>query len=90
LKQETQNVQWFYTQLKPWIHYIPVEEDLSDLIEKIQWAIDNDEASKIIAQNAHTFVEENLMPEHVALYCYKVLVKYASLQKFSPSTRRNH
>ncbi len=28
---------WFSHLLKPYIHYVPVKSDLSDLIEKIQW-----------------------------------------------------
>lgn len=33
----------FYKQLQPWVHYIPFKADLSDLLEKIQWAKDHDE-----------------------------------------------
>ncbi len=29
--------QWYYSRLKPWEHYIPVESDLSDLLEKVAW-----------------------------------------------------
>ena len=87
LKQETENIQWFYTALQPWVHYIPIREDLEDLYEKIEWAILNDEEAKAISENAYKFVEENLMPEHIALYCYKVLRKYASLQTFDPGHR---
>ncbi len=29
--------QWYYDRLKPWRHYVPVREDMSDLIEKIDW-----------------------------------------------------
>ena len=28
---------------KPWVHYIPVKMDLTDLQEKIKWAKENDE-----------------------------------------------
>jgi len=29
--------------IKPWVHYVPVKEDLSDLISKIEWCNDNTE-----------------------------------------------
>lgn len=29
--------QWYYGDLVPWRHYVPVEADMSDLIEKIDW-----------------------------------------------------
>jgi hypothetical protein len=39
---------YFYNRLIPWIHFIPVREDLSDLRERFEWAESNpDEAQKI-------------------------------------------
>jgi hypothetical protein len=29
--------QWFYDEYLPWIHYIPIADDFSDLQEKYQW-----------------------------------------------------
>ncbi len=43
--------QWFYDKLKPWHHFIPVEPDLSDLIEKISWLRVNDDKGRQIGQN---------------------------------------
>lgn len=84
-KQESPDIMYFYDELIAWKHYIPVKSDLSDLLEKIDWAKNHDLQAQKIAQNGRDFVLENLMPEHILLYCYKVLVKYASLQKFQPS-----
>lgn len=83
-KQETDDEMWYYKGIKPWVHYIPVKIDCSDLIEKIHWAKANDDEAHKIALNAQLFTVKNLMPEHILLYCYKVLLKYASLQKFTP------
>ena len=70
--------------LKPWEHYIPIEVSLSDLIEKIDWARAHDAECYEMAKRARLFAEGHLMPEHIALYCYKVLLKYAQLQGFDP------
>jgi len=43
LKQDSEYYEHFYPQLKPWVHYIPVKRDLSDVIEKIKWARQHDE-----------------------------------------------
>lgn len=43
LKQDSGYYEHFYNELRPWEHYIPVRADLGDLLEKIQWARDNDE-----------------------------------------------
>jgi hypothetical protein len=43
--------QWYYNDLQPWVHYVPVEADLADLEERIQWCLDSDEAVQKIADN---------------------------------------
>lgn len=42
---------FFDYKLEPWIHYVPVKRDFSDLFEKIKWADDHQEESKQIIQN---------------------------------------
>jgi len=51
-------IEYFHTDLKPYVHYVPVKLDLSDLIEKIQWIIKNPEAANQIAQNAFKFAQK--------------------------------
>ena len=72
---------FWYDLLQPWIHYIPVESDLSDLVDKIIWAKQNDLECQKIAKNGREFALSHFMPEHIALYCYKVLLKYAGIAK---------
>jgi hypothetical protein len=40
---------------QPYIHYIPIKADLSDLIEKIEWCKANDAECKKIAHNSYKF-----------------------------------
>ncbi|ESO90993.1 hypothetical protein LOTGIDRAFT_217539 [Lottia gigantea] len=42
LKQDSNYYEYFYHQLKPYEHYIPFKRDLSDLIEKLNWAKSHD------------------------------------------------
>jgi hypothetical protein len=42
--------QWYYSRLKPWLHYIPVEPDLSDLIEKVAWLDSHDAEAQAIGE----------------------------------------
>jgi hypothetical protein len=42
--------QWYYDRLKPWVNYIPVAEDMSDLIEKVEWLLNNDDAAREIGE----------------------------------------
>ena len=56
---ERRYIEYFYNDLKPYVHFIPVKLDLSDLIKKIDWIIKNPEAADAIAQNAFNFAMEN-------------------------------
>ncbi len=80
LKQESDSIQWYHSHLKPYIHYIPLKRDLSDLTEKINWAVNHDGQAKQIAKNGTLFVEENLAYEDLLLYIYLLLDNYARLQ----------
>jgi len=88
LKQETENKMWYFYALKPWVHYVPLKEDLSDLVEKVEWCINNDDLAYQIAMEGRKFAQENLLPEHCLLYCYKALKKYAELQRFTPQLEK--
>ena len=79
LKQDFPGVQWFFKPLKPYVHYVPLKNDISDLIEKLEWAKKNDSLCKQISENATNFALNNLMFEDVYLYFYLVLKKYSSL-----------
>ena len=46
--------QWYYDRLRPWINFVPVLSDMSDLIEKINWLRANDYAARQIGENGRT------------------------------------
>ena len=52
LVQDSPYYEHFYSDIKPDVHYIPIKADLSDLIEKIQWAKTHDAEVKQIGLNA--------------------------------------
>lgn len=81
LKQESPNIQWFYSLLKPYVHYIPVANDLIDLSEKVTWSKDHDKEIQKIISNAQRIAKENLNQSEVYYYLYLVLKKYAELQR---------
>lgn len=80
-KQESPYVQWYYGNLKPFEHYIPLRQDISDLIEKIQWAKTHDREVQQIAQNAYKFAQDHLNYVDILYYVYLVLTEYSKLQK---------
>lgn len=47
--------QWYYDRIRPWEHFVPVRSDMSDLIEKIEWARSHDAEARAIAENGRAF-----------------------------------
>ena len=43
---------YIHDQIKPWVHYVPVQLDLSDLKEKMEWAETHQDDAKRISDNA--------------------------------------
>jgi hypothetical protein len=52
--------EYFFEFLQEWTHYIPVKRDLSDLLEKAKWCIENYDQAKQIAENAYEFSKKYL------------------------------
>jgi len=76
---DRQFVDYFYDDLIPYVHYIPVKIDLSNLLEQVDWMIKNEEKSKEIANNAYEFAITNfqrnkLMERIYEIYTYKKLI----------------
>lgn len=67
-KQDSKYYEWFYKSLEAGSHYLQVNDDLSNLVERVQWAMDNDEEANIIALKGQKFARENLMPQDVLCY----------------------
>ena len=42
VKTTTKYYQWYYDGLVPWMNYIPVRPDMSDVNEKLEWARNNE------------------------------------------------
>ena len=51
---------WYNKMLIPYTHYVPVQENLEDLITQIVWCIHNDEKCRQIALNAKNFYDKYL------------------------------
>lgn len=78
--------EFFYSALKPWIHYIPVNSDATkeDLKELLEFAINHDELAKEIAENGYNMIWNNLKMKDITCYWRKLLKKYASLMTYKP------
>ena len=51
--------QWWYNLIEPWVHYVPVKCDMSDLAEMIKWSLNSANAAmvKTIIMNSTRLME---------------------------------
>lgn len=70
---------WFSSLIKPYVHYIPVNYDLSNLIEQIEYIKNNDAVAEQIAKNALQFSKEYFSSEYQKKYLLENINKFTSL-----------
>jgi protein glucosyltransferase len=71
--------QFFYPGLKPWVHYVPLKYDFSDVIEQYEWLIAHPSQAKRIAENGLQFAREILYPRALETYFAEVVNKCSEL-----------
>uniref|UniRef100_A0A1B6DS49 Glycosyl transferase CAP10 domain-containing protein n=2 Tax=Clastoptera arizonana TaxID=38151 RepID=A0A1B6DS49_9HEMI len=79
--------EFFYSSLKPWIHFIPVEstaskEDIRNLLEFIK---EHDDLAKEIAERGREFIWDHLRMKDITCYWRALLRRYSKLLDFKPS-----
>lgn len=65
--------EYWWEDLKPWYHYVPVKNDLSDLKKNIEIILNNDNLEKEIITNARNFADLNLRRSHAVNRITKIL-----------------
>ena len=71
-------IEYFHNDLEPFVHFVPVKRDLSDLVEKATWVKENPEKACIIAQNAYMFAMKNFTKEKI---CERIKTVYENTLK---------
>ncbi len=62
--QERQHKEWYYPKMKPWVHYVPIKRDLSDLDYHLDVIKKDLKLEDEIRKNAFDFACNNLKVEH--------------------------
>ena len=79
LKTDSDWIQWYYEELIPGTHYVPVKEDLSDLIDQLLCLKNHQNNAKQVAQNSQKFAQEHINYEIMLLYIKELLSAYSVL-----------
>jgi hypothetical protein len=67
---------WFSSFIIPYVHYIPINYDLSNLIEQIEFVKNNDDKAKQIAENSLEFVKTYFSSDFQKEYLKKSINKF--------------
>jgi hypothetical protein len=79
------NNYWLLKYLKPMVHYVPVNYDLSDLHQKLEWLVQNDAEAKQIAINAMEIARTVLSAEFQQEYLLEEINRVSALYANSPA-----
>jgi len=82
-KQASPHREFFTPALRPWVHYVPVAENLSDLPARVRWAAANPEAAAAIARRGRALAT-SMHELEIACYWWQLLTAYAPLQSYAP------
>jgi len=73
---------WYFPMLKEWVDHVPVEADLSDLQEKIEWCKSHDKECQLIAQRAKDKYDKYVSKEGILDYLEMSFQKISSKFRF--------
>lgn len=83
---ESNQIEWFYPLLQPYVHYIPVryfdyepDDPLRDIVNKVAWAEQHPEKIRVIVANANRFASTHLSEHAFTCYSVHMLDEYARL-----------
>jgi hypothetical protein len=76
LIQDRKWMTYYHKLLIPYVHFIPVKENLSDLVSQINYLESNPNVAKKIADNAQKFALENLVKNKVFEYYLNLINNY--------------
>jgi len=96
VKEQSDEVEFYYHLLRPYVHYVPfqIEVDLSNYVlsrvrtnitEAIEWAIAHDAEAKKIAAQAQALVHTHLCAAARRCYLLKLLRRYGRAMAYRPS-----
>ena len=75
---QTDYVQWFQPALQPNVHYLPLQRDLSNLLEGIKWARNHSSEVVEMIENANIVANKCFTPKAINQQLEYILKQYAS------------
>lgn len=73
---ETRSKDWFFDDMEPWEHYVPIAWHLGDLREKFDWAEKHQDEAKRIADNASKLFDRLMSKGYMEKLYQELFVDY--------------
>jgi hypothetical protein len=87
IKQDSQQVEWYYHALKPWVHYVPTGYNGLEEVDRIvQFLQTHDNLAQSIADNSRAFAATHLVSEGRHCYIKVLFEEMHKLMKDRPSS----
>lgn len=68
---------WYYKCLIPYVNYVPIKNDLSDLVEAFHWLKTHDQEALQIAKNGRNLAVEIFSKESIQSYVLSLVLGYS-------------
>jgi phosphoglycolate phosphatase-like HAD superfamily hydrolase len=88
LLQDCDVEEWFTPYLKPFVHYIPVASDLSDLKVALKWVKDHPKEVQQIGENGRAFYEHYLTFTHHDQHIYEFVYRLYEYRHFQQQQKQ--
>lgn len=77
--KQTLYLEWWQARFRPWIHYIPIKTDFSNLFPLIRFFHSSPKEAKVIAERGRRDAQKYFRKSDMEVYLYRLLLEYARL-----------
>lgn len=88
LLQQTPCHEFFQPLLRPYVHYVPLRNDLTDLVAQITWARTHDDRVRDIVAAAGDWAASVGTQQGWVYYLERVFERYAAMMTYRPTRRK--
>lgn len=78
---QAESQEFFTPLMKPWVHFIPTNLLMDDLVRNVQWARENDQYAQQIVRNQNAFADRYITERSMQQYWEVGLEEFSARQR---------
>lgn len=83
-------IEFFYRALRPWYHYVPLDEEAKNLLSIVRFLGNYPQIAERIAENGFDFVSKHLTEDSALCYWIELLTRYQSLITYKVKPEKDY